>query len=167
MVGSRSVTKRYESLKKAFDSDGFQVVNLKKDDRYKQLDWITPQGYFEYQGKIGLMAVHKTARNYRTQEQKKVYYLEGDSEQMGFLLGLMAESEIYRMTTEFVENVVFDFFDLEKIVKSSPLVDYVKGQFADLLGKACLEEIREDVPRAYINEINALHWGCHSVNPKS
>ena len=167
MLHERDFQKRFKHLKKAFDKDGFEVKNFLQDKKYQNLDYVVPQGFMVYQDKIGCLALHKSAINGRTKAPKKVYYVEGNNKQMGFLLGLMAEQEVTRMTTEFVQNVILDFFDLDRIIKSSSLVDYIKDIFIDLLGQACLKEMRADIPQGYIDEINALYGGCHEANRSS
>jgi hypothetical protein len=167
MPRKRDIQKRFKYLEKAFDKDGFEVKNFLQDETYRNLEYVTTQGFMVYQDKIGCLGLHKTAKNGRTGESKKVYYVEGNSKQMGFLLGLMAEQEVSRMTTEFVENVVLDFFDLERITKSSSLINYIKKILIDLLGQACLKEMRADIPQIYIDEINALYRGCHEANRSS
>ena len=83
---------RYEKLTKAFLRDNFVVKNFKKDPRFAKCEYVTSAGHMEYEGRIGALAEHETAVNIVSREPKRTYYVEGNHRQMGFLMGLMAES---------------------------------------------------------------------------
>jgi hypothetical protein len=85
---------------------------------------------------------------------------------MGFLLGLMAEPEVSLMTTKFVDNIIFDFFNIGKISESSKLVDYIVHILIDLIGE-CTKKMLDDIPQELIDEMNGLYDGCLTVNPES
>ncbi|NIM15399.1 MAG: hypothetical protein GTO45_25760 [Candidatus Aminicenantes bacterium] len=137
--------KHFESLKKAFEKDNFIVKNFK--EQFPGFKYVTPKGYMEYEGKAGLLAEHKTAKNAITGEPKRVYYVEGTNYQMGFLLGLMAEPQVTRMSTEFVEQVAFAFFSEDEIRKSpfSFLLKPIQELVVRLISEDC-RKMRPDIP---------------------
>ncbi|UCH98574.1 MAG: hypothetical protein JSV88_17470 [Candidatus Aminicenantes bacterium] len=158
----------FEFLKKAFSQDGFNVKNFKEDKRLKNLPYVTPKGYMEFEGKIGLLAEHKTSVNSVTGEPKKTYYVEGTHKQMGFLLGLMAEPEVSRMATEFAANIPMSFFRSEELSQTSDssLFDKLKELFVELIGKAARKDIGADIPEEYQEEMEGIYEGCKEVNPE-
>lgn len=165
MAGSND--EHFEFLKKAFAKDGFNVISFQENNRLKNLPYVTTKGYMEYEGKIGVLAEHKTAVNSVTGEPKRAYYLEGTHYQMGFLLGLMAEPIVERMTTEFAENIVLDFFKSDEISQASPsYFNKLKELFVELIGKTTEEHLGDDIPKMYKDELNGIYDGCKEVNPK-
>jgi hypothetical protein len=156
----------FEFLKKAFAKDGFTVRNFKEDIRLKHLPYVTPKGYMEYQGKVGILAEHTRAFNTVTGEPKRTYYVEGTHFQMGFLLGLMAESTVERMVTEFAENIIFEFFRAGELAQLEDflLLEKLKDLMVDLIGKATREEIGPDVPAEYRQELEGIYQGCKEVD---
>jgi hypothetical protein len=79
-------------IRQGFDSDQFVVK--------KTATWEGMRGY---------MAEHKTAKNLVTGRPKKAFYVEGSGYQMGHLMGQLAEKDVRRMTTEFVDKIVVSF----------------------------------------------------------
>ena len=86
-----SATARRRMLERAFDRDGFDIADC---------------GRFTHNGRIGLIAEHRTARNYDTGQRKRAYYVEGTPYEMGHLIGQMAEPEIDRMTSQYIDEMV-------------------------------------------------------------
>jgi len=87
------VTGRLNRLRKAFDKDGFDLAE---------------SGVFRFSNRLGIIAEHRTARNYDTGRRKRVYYVEGTPYEMGYLMGRMAEPEIDRMTSLYIDGMVRD-----------------------------------------------------------
>jgi hypothetical protein len=157
-----------EFLKKAFAKDGFNVISFQGDNRLKSLPYVTDKGYMEYEGKIGVLAEHKTAVNSVTGEPKRAYYVEGTHYQMGFLLGLMAEPTVERMITEFADNIVLSFFKSDESGQlfGSSLFTKLEKLFVELIGKATEEIMGDDIPQVYQNEMEGIYDGCKVVNPE-
>lgn len=79
-------------IRQGFDSDQFAVMKTAACE-----------------GMRGYMAEHKTAKNLVTGKPKKAFYAEGSGYQMGHLMGQLAEQDVRRMTTEFVDKIVLAF----------------------------------------------------------
>lgn len=133
-------------LIEAFNKDNFDV-----DEN---------EGIFQFEGKIGIVATHRTAINSNTKKKKKAYYVEGNHYQMGYLNGLMAEQEIATMTVNFVKNVVFDFVNLD-----------IKGELRKIVGEFLFEivlsytkNIEQDIPEEYKREMQGILDGCRQAN---
>jgi hypothetical protein len=133
-------------LIEAFNKDNFDV-----DEN---------EGIFQFEGKIGIVATHRTAINSNTKKKKKAYYVEGNHYQMGYLNGLMAEQEISTMTVNFVKNIVFDFVNLD-----------IKGELRKIVGEFLFEivlsytkNIEQDIPEEYKREMQGILDGCRQAN---
>ncbi len=119
------------------------------------------EGIFQFEGKAGILATHKTAINSNTQQKKKAYYVEGNHYQMGYLMGLMAEQEIAIMTTTFVKNLVVDFVnpdinsELKKII----------GEFLFDIVLSYTKNIEQDIPDEYKTEMRGILDGCKQAKP--
>ncbi len=116
-----------------------------------------------FQGKKGILAQHRTACNYETKEKKKVLYLEGNAYQMGYLTGVLAEEDVQKMTTKFLDKIIFDFIgwnvDPEKI---QILWQILKAIIVELTKKAI-----PDIPQEYLSEMKGIVDGCKAANPKT
>ena len=113
-------------------------------------------------GKTGIMAESRSAVNYESRQKKKVYYLEGTSYQMGYLLGQLAESEIAEMTGDFTNKVVFAFI-------GSKILEKIK-LFQDALVTIIYELAKKEfpkLPRDIQDEIMGILDGCKSFNPNT
>jgi hypothetical protein len=168
---------RFTSIKAAFAGDGF--VTRPVPDPFnpgKNLDFV------ELEGRIGVMAENPDAVNTVTKLPKKAYYVEGSNKQMGFLLGVMAEPEISRMATDFVENVVFSFVKMakekedesasgdapaEKPKRETKLEKELKELIVRIVYEISQETMKDDIPKEYVEELRALYEGCRTVNPET
>jgi hypothetical protein len=153
---------RFQRVKAAFDADGFGIVPLTDPD--------APGGsrpYLERQGFIACAARHRTSRNAVTKEPKAAYYVEGSNYLMGYFMGLMAEPQIARMCGEYCDNVVFDFFSMEGLVRDrSPLVERLKDLIVEIIYRHSQAMIR-DVPYEYVDELKGMLDGCAAINPST
>lgn len=162
--------KKFEKLKKSFEDDGFQVIDLNQNESLKKTGFVNSEhGFLNYYGKIGILAQSKTAAvgkyvyaQYK-KGYKKTFYVEGSPYEMGFLLGLMAEKEVAEMTTKYAENVIPDFFNI-KINRKSKILNHLKEILIDLLGQAA-EKMEKDLPSEIISELVGILNGCNLVNP--
>ncbi|MGE5615183.1 MAG: carcinine hydrolase/isopenicillin-N N-acyltransferase family protein [Bacillota bacterium] len=144
MFRNTAVGNRLVRLTKAFDRDGCEVVKV-----------VT------YKGRTGITAESITAVNYDTKEPKKVYYLEGNPYETGYLMGSMAEKEISRMM-DYTDRVVFSFIGsktLEKIKLAQDILVKVVYELSKSVYKQLPWEIRE--------EIRGILDGCKNANPKT
>jgi hypothetical protein len=141
---------RVEKLIAAFGIDHFAVDN-KKD-------------VFLHEGKIGIVATHKTAAIGTTGKKKQVFYVEGTPYDMGYLMGKMAEPSIERMCTEFNENIVFDFINLN--IKDEALRKILGGILNDIIYLLSLH-IYPDVPSEYKQELEGMLDGCKERQPST
>lgn len=151
----------FEFLKNAFDSDGFNIKYFDDPEHPGQ-----KRGYVEYMGKIGMLGESRDSTNIVTGEPKRVYYVEGDPYQMGYLLGLMAEPEISRMATDFVENIIFAFFKGDEAAeKGTPGIgELIKETIAEII-YLISKQMQPDIPADYIKELCGIYSGCVTVNP--
>ena len=141
---------RIEKLISAFNLDGFDV------DKEKDV--------FLHEGKIGIVAAHKTATIGTIGKKKKVFYVEGSPYDMGYLMGKMAEPEIERMCTEFNQNIIFDFVSLS--IKDEPLRKILGSILDDIFYLLSLH-IYPDVPADYKQELEGMLDGCKEVHPST
>jgi hypothetical protein len=148
MTSQNGDDKHLEFLKKAFDNDGFNVTNS-----------------VEFQGKLGITAEHKTAKNTVTGKPKRTYYLEGNNYQMGYLLGMLAEPEVSLMTNEFAEKVVFSFIGLDKLADTK--LGKLLGEVIVLIMKKATTSMEKDIPQDYKDEMEGIYQGCKSINPST
>jgi hypothetical protein len=76
----------------------------------------------------------------------------------------MAEADVSRMATEFVENVAFAFFDESAI--EGGLLGPLKDLVVRLIVEAS-ERMLPDIPSEYLREIDGIVDGCVAINPKT
>jgi hypothetical protein len=139
-----------EKLIAAFDNDDF-VVDKEKD-------------VFSHEGKIGIVATHKTATIGTTGKKKKGFYVEGTPYDMGYLMGKMAEPEIERMCTEFNQNIIFDFISLH--IKDEELRKILGSILDDIFYLLSLH-IYPDIPEEYKQELEGMLDGCKESHPST
>ncbi len=143
---------RVNQLVNAFNLDGFDVDAAPGGD------------VFIYNGKIGIRAVHRQAKIGRTDARKKAYYVEGGPGEMGYLIGVMAEPDISRMCTEFVDNIVFDFLNVK--LKDGPLKCMLNRILQNIVA-AITKKMIPDIPVEYWQELEGVVNGCRAANPKT
>ncbi len=135
--------KSFDKAAAGFERDGFKIIE--KIEKFNR---------------TGIVAEHKTAFNYDTKKKKRAYYLEGTSYQMGYLMGLMAEKEISRMTNDFIRKVIPDFVNSgsQRGIIEDSLLSLVDGLFKDTFNELPYE-IRE--------ELHGIHEGCKEADPET
>jgi hypothetical protein len=138
---------RVERLIAAFTNDGY-MVDRKAD--------VLLCGE-----KIGIRATHTTAVIGITGKRKKVYYLEGDPHTMGYLQGKLAESDIERMCTDFNENIVFDFINVQI---QDPTIRKILGEILEDIIYWISKGMYQDIPPEYSEEIEGMLDGCKEVH---
>lgn len=154
--------KAFRRVEAAFDADGFGLIPLVDPEKPGA---AVP--YLERRGHIACAAKHRTAFNAVTKEPKAAYYVEGSNYLMGYFMGLMAESRVSKMAVEYADNVIFDFLDLEGLVKDdSPLALRIKDLTIEIVYKHSQAMIR-DVPYEYVDELKGMLEGCFAANPTS
>ncbi len=153
MGATGTIEHRVARLRDAFAEDGFRVSD---------------EDVVVYCDRIGMAATHRSAVNSVTLAPKRVYYIEGNAYQLGYLMGRLAEPEISRMTESFIDRVV------KAMIRTS-----LRGERADitrdpevrlirihrLLIDSLYEmirrkRIRADVPSEYHREIRGIADGC-------
>ncbi len=149
---------KLQNLTRAFNTDGYKVSQT-----------------VSYQGKMGLAAAHRTACiNGDRHKKKKVYYLEGNHHQMGYLLGRLAEDEISQMTTGYINNFIWAIMGYltehkgyKPDKKNKTIWDHIKellGEaITDLISKSS-QEMLSDIPEEYIEEMRGMLEGCREAN---
>jgi len=151
MNSSEVAKEHFEKLKTAFEADEFQI-----------------ESYIEYpkdSGKFGIRAASKYALNYETGKPKLAFYLEGKPEEMGYQMGYLAEKEITRMTTIYIELVLANFID----AKLPREIRYFIGKKIDKFVLPGVENLAKSdaIPTEYKNQINGILQGCQRANPKT
>ena len=132
-------------LFKAFGEDGYDIKKVKT-----------------YNQRIGIMAEHRSAVNYETKKRKRVYYVEGNPYEMGYLLGLMAEEEIHRMTTDFTNKIIPAFINSQK----SRRPEGIRGIVASLVYELS-QAMGAEIPSELRYEMKGIVAGCKHANPKT
>ena len=142
------IPQRRARIENAFRHDGFVVTQTAEKD-----------------GCLGAAAEHVSARIGRSSRAKRAFYLEGDNYQMGFLLGRLAPQEISRMTHEFLQKVVFAFFDTHEV--------RARGLSSDLrnlmthIATGATHAVLPDIPEEYKEELQGIVDGYASSEPGS
>lgn len=144
MLFSQSlIVKSLDELENAFARDNYEIIKT-----------------VSFQGKRGILAQHKTACNYETKDKKKVLYLEGNAYQMGYMTGLLAEKDVQKMTTLFLDKVIFAFIGWD--------VDPDKIKILWQILKAIIVELTKkslpDIPQEYLQEMKGIVDGCKAAN---
>jgi hypothetical protein len=115
-------------------------------------------------GNKGYCAEHRTAKNLVNDQKKRAYYVEGSSYDMGYLMGYLAMDDVERMSTVFIQNIIFEFF------KENPneffLIQWIKSVFKKYIQKqlsnwiySIADDVFKDIPFEYIHEIHGLADG--------
>ncbi|MBI2395832.1 MAG: hypothetical protein HYV09_40080 [Deltaproteobacteria bacterium] len=162
MTDPDPIAARYAQIARAFDADGFDVKPTP--------DPANPSKLVAYQvkdGCVGVLAVSKTAKNGVTGAPKKAIYVEGDNLQMGWLLGVLAEPDVARMTTEFAQKIAFAFVHLTDIEHSTaPLAVALKELVVDIVFELS-QSMKADIPAEYVEEMQGIVDGCRAANPET
>ncbi len=153
------IASRFAEIARALDADGFDVKPTP--------DPANPAKLVAYQvkdGSIGVLGVSRTAKNGVTGAPKKAIYVEGDNFQMGYLLGVLAESDVARMTAEFAHNIAFAFIHLSDVEHStSPLAVLLKDLVVDIVFEVS-QAMKPDIPLEYVEEMEGILAGCTAAN---
>jgi hypothetical protein len=153
---------RFRRIRDAFEADGLGMIALD--------DPAMPGGevpYLERQGFIACAAEHKAPRSQASREPKIVYYVEGSNYLMGYFMGIMAEKRVKMMAVDYCDNVVFDFFSMESMVRNnSRLAKKLKALIVEIIYKHSQSMIR-DIPYEYIDELKGMLDGCYAINPST
>lgn len=145
MLRNNIIYKHIINLVKAFELDGY-IVN-KIITRFN---------------KVGIMAEHRTAVNYDTGKKKKVFYVEGTSYEMGYLMGLLAENDISSMVVDFTGKVFFSFIKSESLGRIKKLQDL----FVSLVFEMS-KEAYSGLPAEIRDSIRGIYDGCKKHNPET
>ena len=146
MSANQEIERRLSRLREAFAKDGFGIRRV----------------YVTQGNRIGIAALHKTAKNYDTGQKKSCYYLEGSPYERGYLLGLLAEPEIEDMAVKFTDNVIFDFIGLEFFNRYPKLQKLVVSLLYELSESTWLS-----MPQHVHEEANGVFDGCKRSNPRT
>lgn len=153
------IATRFARVSAAFDADGFDVLPTPDPS-----DPTHTLPYQQKDGCIGVLAVSRTAKNGMTGAPKKAFYVEGDNYQMGYLMGLLAESDVSRMTVEFAHDIVFDFIHAYALEHdTSPLVKALEDLIVGLVFVES-QTMKPDIPLEYIEELQGILAGCQAAN---
>jgi len=136
---------RLLELREAFKRDGYEIRKIVKEFN-----------------RLGIMAESRSAFNYDTRERKKVYYLEGNHYEMGYLLGLLAEKDIDAMCNDFAKKAIFAFIGSKLENKVTFLHNFLMKIIYSLSKKTY-----NDIPGQIRDEIKGIYDGCRKANPKT
>jgi hypothetical protein len=137
-------------LTQAFAADGFVVRRA-----------------VEFQNMRGMLAEHRTARNTQTSVPKRAYYVEGSGYQMGYLLGLLAEKDIRRMTVDYVNNVIPAFISPDLAGVSRQLAFQILLYIVKVWCQGVYAAYPNDIPEPLKQEMLGLVAGCKAADPNS
>ena len=128
------------TIEEAFKKDGFKVV-----------------GSATRNGKTGYVAEHETAINHLDGKKKRAYYLEGNSIQMGYQMGVMANEEVQYMAKDAIRELIAGFIKEEK--DKDIIIDIILFIIRNLVLGAM-----SDIPFTYIQEMHGIVYGVNKVN---
>jgi hypothetical protein len=120
----------------------------------------------EFEDKIGIKASHNTATDYDTKQPKKVYYLEGDHYQMGYMLGLLAEPDVELMATDFADSIIISFINGDKPFKHPEIEKIIGAILIEIVNKIS-KKMNPTIPVDFKQEIAGILDGCKKANPKT
>jgi hypothetical protein len=122
--------------------------------------------------KLGIVAEHRCAViNEDPLKPKTAYFLEGLHYDMGYLLGILAEPVIARMTTGFVHGMIWDLIVWHPRPSDDPaeleivrrIKDTLGGTIGDLMKAGC-RAMKPDIPSEYLDELRGIREGCVAAN---
>ncbi|MEM8487089.1 MAG: carcinine hydrolase/isopenicillin-N N-acyltransferase family protein [Bacteroidota bacterium] len=133
-----------EEIAASFEADGFEVINK-----------VT------FEDMRGFTAQSKTVKNIVTGEFKRAYYVEGNSYQMGYLIGMMAHDAVEQMVVKFESHII-------------PSMLHKKGFFARLASRIIMSVVRKSawrhrkiLPKSLWDELNGIRDACRKINRRS
>jgi hypothetical protein len=118
-----------------------------------------------FNGKRGILAEHPAACIGDTAKHKKVLYLEGDGYQMGYLTGLLAEPDVSRMTTEFMDKIILAFVAPGLVGLSYNVTVQIVQQIAKDWCQKVYADHPGDIPAPLVAEMKGIAEGCKAKNP--
>lgn len=152
-----------DQIKQAFNQDGFDVYDFSKDSNYgnmhKKNEHVTilQGGGIQFNGRTGVMAVHrnKCVQIGDTVRRKKAFYVEGDHYEMGFLIGVMAEPDVYQMGNNYLNKIIPSFIHFNADNDTKNIIIHLLELFT-----AFSRAKHDDLPEIYSQEIKGLFDGC-------
>ncbi|MFI5367983.1 MAG: carcinine hydrolase/isopenicillin-N N-acyltransferase family protein [Spirochaetia bacterium] len=149
------VQARLDKVVAAFTADGFTIQSLP--------DPLSPGQKLNYclrNGWIGVSARHSSSGPDAVTKYKQAYDLEGHHAAMGCLLGIMAEPEIARMTTEYRVKAIGAFVAPE--ARQSGLEKDVEKALLGIVSK-WVDKMKPDIPAEFHEEIKGIVEGCQKA----
>jgi hypothetical protein len=116
---------------------------------------------FTLDGRVGIRATSSEMIG-PTEMPKRVFYVEGNGYQMGYLMGRLANVDVVHMCIEFVPNIMFSFLGIDDPVQQRRLQQTLLD-----VGYWLARPIRQDVPQEYLDEIRGLSDGCRDCEPST
>jgi hypothetical protein len=136
---------RLKTVYRAYAEDGFRA----------RAAYVLPDA-------LGVLAVHKTAKDYDTGRGKTSYYLEGTPYARGYLLGMLAEPQISEMAINFTDNILFDFVSAD-FLNNFP---FLQKLMVSLLYELC-DDAYAALPAHIHEEIDGVLAGCKKANTRT
>lgn len=116
-----------------------------------------------FENQRGFIAHHKNAFNYESKKVKRIFYVEGNAYQMGYMIGEMAEEDIVKMTSSFLDKVLLSFIKVDIDPKKIPVIWNTLMNILENETKRVLQ----DMPQEYIDEMKGIEAGCKAVNAET
>ncbi|WP_103069471.1 C45 family peptidase [Aquimarina sediminis] len=145
--GLKGSFKSTNDIFKAFEIDGYKVV--------KEI---------EYHGMRGFMATSRYATNYESRQPKKTFYVEGNSYQMGYLLGQLDPKAVSKMANEYVYNFIPAMINPQVDPKKFRVLWKLLWKFITEKTKQLNKKYPEDIPEMYTQEIKGLVDGVSDTS---
>ena len=120
-----------------------------------------------YAGQRGFLAEHRTARHAGTQAPKRAIYVEGSAYEMGYLVGLMCEPDVWRMADEFVDKIIPMFISPKLEGVGYGLLIHVLQYLIRGWCRDSYARHPDDLPRPLVDEMRGITDGCKAANSKS
>lgn len=151
---------RLKTIIAAFQADGFKV----------QKKSIVPDGLNNE--RIGLFAEHRTARNYGTRKAKRVYYLEGSPDEIGFSMGYLAEDIVHLMTEKYIDQSIWEMITGSVSTAAKHKPSALERNLHDLLIEIVNDVMKsnlmkKDNPKPLQREIQGIVAGCIEKNSET
>ena len=156
------------TVKEAFKNDGFDITGQYSIKSTKPGEVVT-----------GYVGTNKNIINYNNGKYKKAYYIEGEAYDLGYLMGYLAPEEITDMVNNFAgavfSSLIYaDAGPKEKWLLTTIITLFVKYRLPTIIGaknqKDHLppkEDIHNDIPGVYHEEIKGMIAGLTKVQPTS